>query len=105
MKRNFSLMMAALAVSALLPLAALAQVDHSKMTPEQMQQHGPVPAGQTQAPAQDHSTMTPEQMQQHGPVPAAQPAPQAKEPAQMTPEQMLEQEQMKDQAPAKKKTP
>ena len=97
MKRTFSPLMAGLATAALvvsLPLAALAQapatspapVDHSKMTPEQMRQHGPVPPAEAPAPV-DHSKMTPEQMKQHGPLPAEK----APDKMQMTPEQMLEQ--------------
>ena len=109
MNQVFSRMMAAVAVLSLLmflPMAARAQqpVDHSKMTPEQMQQHGPA----TPVQPADHSKMTPEQMQQHGPVTPGQ----MQDSGTMTPEQMLEREQMKDQAapaadkaPAKQKKP
>ena len=96
-------MMAGLVTAALLaclPLAALAQMDHSKMTPEQMQQHGPLPADQPV----DHSKMTPEQMKQHGPLPSEL----KPEQKQLTPEQMLEQTPeaapADATAPAKKKT-
>lgn len=106
--KTFSHVMAGLALAALvvsLPLSALAQapapVDHSTMTPEQMRQHGPLPAEQTPAEQMpDHSKMTPEQMRQHGPLPAEQ--------HQMTPEQMLEQTPEAappSSAPAQKKKP